>query len=327
MPPPQIRLVKGYKGMLPPPEPDELETAIARFLVSKQALAADTQVHYRQALAHFRVISPEWPPTPGSIIRFVNYCQSKYQKSTTHSYWSVIRGFVLFLVKRKIITDNPLEEVSAPTRPQTLPKSPPVESVKGLIDYLEKQVERVLTGKKRYDYWGWHEIRNLALYSLFVATGLRNAEAANVRLEDIDLKAQFVFVREAKGIKQRYIPFGNKTRADLNLWLRHRKLIPMLPDSPGLDYLFISRRVGWRPMATANIENTLEKVCEEAGITPILNPHDLRHFFAYQCHHRGISLERVRLWMGHSDIATTARYVKGKEGLDEYLTVSPRDNL
>lgn len=326
--PPKFRLVKGF-SVKPQdlPESSELDGAISRFLLSKQALAQDTQIHYKQALKLYQSISPEWPVTSESLIRFITRCQGVYQVSTVHSYWSVIRGFVYWSIKRKLLTENPIEEVSAPVRPETLPKWPPAENVKRLIGFLEAEVEKVLTGKKRYDYWGWHEVRNLALYSLLVATGLRNAEASNVRLEDIDLKAQFVFVRKAKGTKQRYVPFGNRTRADLNLWLKHRALIPMLPSSPGLDHLFVSRRVGWRPMATANIENTLEKICEEAGVIPILNPHNLRHFFAYQCHDRGISLERVRIWMGHSDITTTARYTRGKEGLEDYLRVSPRDHL
>lgn len=325
MKPPHLRLVKGY-GM-PPQEPDELEAAIERFLLSKKALAEGTQIHYRQALKHYKTISPDWPPTSGSVVRFINYCQGVYQKSTVFSYWTVVRGFVLFLVKHKVITTNPLEEVSAPRKPAMLPRSPPTENIKKLIDYLEAEVERVLTSRKRYDYWGWRQVRNLALYSLLIASGLRNAEASNVRLEDIDLKAQFVFVRQAKGTKQRYVPFGNRTRADLSLWLKYRALIPMLPDSPGLDHLFISRRVGWRPMSTANIESTLEKVCERAGVVPSLNPHDLRHFFAYWCHYRGVSLGQVMRWMGHSDITTTARYTMGKEGLREYLDVSPRDHL
>lgn len=327
MPPPKFRLVKGF-GMSQ--EPDALEAAIERFLLSKRLLSGNTQTHYRQALKHYRTISPDWPPTPESIIRFINWCQANYQDSTVFSYWAVVRGFVRFLVKRRIINDNPLEEIAPPPKAEELPRAPAAEQIERLMSYLEKEVEKVLTkGQKRYGYQGWREVRNLALYSLILDTGLRVNEAVSVHLEDVNLEEWSVFVRNAKRKKQRFVAIGRTCRADLKLWMNYRGLIPMLDSSPGRPYLFLSRRVGWVPMSVANVENTLEKICNKLGIAPAINPHDLRHAFCAYWVEQGGSLEEARKQMGHSSIVTTARYAKSIDDrrLQNHLRSSPRDNL
>lgn len=322
---PPLRLVKGF-GMPPPQEPDELGRAIARFLLARGAINQRTLGQYRRILNIYRQISPEWPPTPEGVAAFIEHCKD-YEPNTIHTYYSILRNFINYCFKRRLIADDPLDEVSAPRRPGSLPRAPLSVNLKKLASHLEKEVERIISTKpKPYNHWGWREVRNLAAFSLMLDSGLRVSEAVNVRLEDVDLDEWSVFVRKGKGTKQREVPLGRTTRADLRYWLEYRGLIPIQASDPGRDYLFISHRRGWVPMSADHLEWVISRACELADITPKITPHLLRHAFASLSHAHGAPIGRIQQWLGHSDMGTTARYLMTREGLRDHLKSSPRDH-
>lgn len=325
MKPPQIRLVKGY-GM-PPQPPDELEAAIARFILARAAIGKNTRTQYRRCLTFYRSISPEWPPTPEGLATFIEHLKDRYEPNTVHTYYSIVRNFIRFACKRRLITDDPLDLITAPRRPGNLPRAPLSETLQTLMAYLEREVERVISIRhKPYLHYGWREVRNLGLYSLMLDSGLRVSEAGNVRLVDVDIENWLVFVDKGKGSKQREVPLGRTTRADLKLWLDWRDLVPIKANDPGQKFLFISHRRGWVQMSAAHIEKTLARVCLLAGISPKITPHQLRHAFASLSHANGAPVGRIQQWLGHSDIGTTGRYLVTREGLREHLKSSPRDH-
>lgn len=324
---PRLKLVKGYKMPQEPP-PSELDEAIARFLLARKALEAKTQLQYRRTLEQFRQIAPDWPPTPAGLIAFIELSRKEHSEQTTYTYYAIIRTFIRFLVKRRLIPDDPLDEISPPRRPGVLPRAPLVDQLKKLIDYLESQVEKVLrTKSKPYEHWGWHRVRNMCLYSLLLDTGLRVSEVVNVRLSDVNIGAEewYVFVRKGKGNKQRIVPLARTSKADISFWLEYRALIPIGPDEPGRDYLFVAHRRGWQPMAAVNVKNTLAALCRKAGISN-LTPHQLRHGFASMSHDNGMPIGRIQQILGHTEPGTTMRYLLVKESLKEHLASSPRDH-
>jgi integrase/recombinase XerD len=313
-----------------PQEPgDLLDAAIKRYLLNKQALDEDTVAYYRRALNVYRKTSPGWPPDTEGVIAFILHCQSVYEDSTTFSYWAVIKAFIGWLVRRRYIADDPLLDLSPPGKPDDVPRAPPVAQLKSLFDYLEGEVERVILGTKRYPYWGWREVRNLAFFSLLLDSGLRVQEACNVRLEDVNLAEWSIFVRHAKQKKQRFVAIGRTVRADLKFWLQYRSLIPMRDDSPGKDHLFVSRYRGWGPMTIFNAGDMLQRICCTLAIEPALTSHQLRHSYVAYSLLGGGSIEEIRKQAGHSSLATTARYMRHLDNrrLQDHLKSSPRDHL
>jgi site-specific recombinase XerD len=327
MKPPQIRFVKGYNSQEPP---DMLQEAIEQFLLTKAALDDDTKTFYRKALAGYRRVSPEWPPTLATVVRFINFYQDNYQASTTHSYYTVVRMFVAYLVKRRLIECNPLEDLSPPPAPDDLPRAPAPEILKKFFNHLEAEVERILypgnSGRRKYDFYGWREIRDLAFFSLLLDTGLRLNEACGVLVEDVDLKEQSVFVRTAKRKRQRFVAIGKRTRGDLKLWLGVRKAIE-LPDEPA--YLFLRRYRGWGRVVPTGMEEMLQQYCVTLAIEPRFTPHALRHAYVDNALKMGGDLREIQVQMGHLNLRTTLRYAKGVSSrrLQHHLETSPRDKL
>jgi integrase len=56
-----------------------------------------------------------------------------------------------------------------------------------------------------------------------------------------------------------------------------------------------------------------------AGLPPV-SPHDLRRSFARGAYEAGVSFELIRQALGHSNIATTERYVNSVLELDNAAT-------
>lgn len=52
----------------------------------------------------------------------------------------------------------------------------------------------------------------------------------------------------------------------------------------------------------------MQRCCQQAGISPVVRTHDLRHTFATQLRRRGVALETIQELLGHKDIAETLMY-------------------
>jgi site-specific recombinase XerD len=315
-----LRLTNGHEPMT------TLEEAVKRFLLTKATLDEDTKVFYAKALAAYCKVSPEWPPTLETVVRFVNHYQAHFQDSTTYVYFTVLKMFIAWLVKKGFIGDDPFEDLSPPSAPEELPRAPSPEILKCLFIHLESQVEGVLSPDNpgRHKLYGYREIRDLAFFSLLYDTGLRIGEACGILIQDIDLKAQSVFIRAAKRKRQRFVAIGNRTRADLRLWLGVRSPIELEP-----AYLFLRSYRGWGKVTPAGMEEVLQQYCVKLTLDPRFTPHTLRHAFVDNALRAGADIRDIQAQLGHLSLRTTFRYARGVSAkrLEDHLKTSPRDLL
>jgi site-specific recombinase XerD len=155
---------------------------------------------------------------------------------------------------------NPMEKM----RPPMVPERPvPVLT----LDQL-RQLFAKCSGKSFIDR------RDEAILRLFADTGLRLSELAHLTVTDVDLDEQVAVVM-GKGRRPRAVPFGAKTTAALDRYLRLRGR-HKLAAGPAL-WLGPNNR----PAMTANgIGQMVRRRGAEAGISE-LHPHMLRHTFAH----------------------------------------------
>lgn len=140
--------------------------------------------------------------------------------------------------------------------------------------------------------------RERAAIMLILDSGLRLSEVANLELGDLDLERCVAHVRHGKGDKERYVVFGEETRAALQAWLNERYA------SFGETMLFVGLQ---GKLTSMGLYKLIKRVAERAGVE--LHPHMLRHTFATQYLDAGGSLVDLRDLMGHTDIKTTTIYV------------------
>ncbi len=189
--------------------------------------------------------------------------------------------------------------------------------------------------------------------SLLYACGLRVSEPLNFRIKDIDLSANRVIVRGAKGGKDRVISLPLGLRDAMGRQIAAARVvharavsqgIPVkLPDQLGTKYpsygfafpwfwLFpaptncpdprTGKPVWWRCHEAA-IQGAVRRAAQAAGIPGTLTPHHLRHAFATHAVDAGVSVRDVQAVMGHASLETTMIYVH--ESSDRLI--SPFDRI
>ena len=201
---------------------------------------------------------------------------------------TVVNSFYNFLVREKVIDNNPCLNILLPKLPQKLPNYLTEEEVNKLLDI------NLVTP---YDY------RNKAMLELLYATGLRISELVNLKITDVDLHNCFVRVF-GKGKKERIVPIGDVAIKYLNIYIgSYRDKI--LKDKIS-DYLFISNSL--KNISRQGFFKILKSECQRCGIDKNVSPHVLRHSFATHMLSHGADLRVIQELLGHEDISTTQIY-------------------
>lgn len=168
----------------------------------------------------------------------------------------------------------------------------------------------------RYRYLG---IRNKAIISLFVATGLRLNELAQIKLTDLDPRLQQLQVM-GKGAKVRVVPVDGEARKALKRYLEFRP--------PGGDELWKTDDA--EPMSWHSVKTVIARIKRRAGVNSSGGPHRFCHYFATRFLEAGGDLNTLRLLLGHSTLNMVLRYSKYvdiRKALANHKELSPLDRL
>jgi integrase/recombinase XerC len=141
--------------------------------------------------------------------------------------------------------------------------------------------------------------RDYAILQVFLQTGIRVSELANLRLEDIDFMKPAITVR-GKGSVEREIALEKKGVHALKSYLAVR------PDS-------VSKRVFLNyqgdPISERGVRKLVVKYRKEAGITKKASCHTFRHTFATCKAEKGVPAYQLQQWLGHANLNTTQIYI------------------
>jgi site-specific recombinase XerD len=180
--------------------------------------------------------------------------------STAAVRYRSLQQFFKYLVEEGEITASPMANMKPPAIPEV------VVPVIG-----DDDLRRLLATCKGKSY---EDRRDTAIIRLFLDSGMRLAELANLQLEDLDFEQDTAVVM-GKGRRPRACPFGNKTAIALGRYLRLRDR-HRLATEPAL-WLGARDR---GPMTDSGIFQIIQRRGVQAGIEG-LHPHQLRHQFAH----------------------------------------------
>lgn len=164
-------------------------------------------------------------------------------------------------------------------------------------------------------------LRDTALMTLMVCTGVRAAEAAALAVDDLrqHLGGELSLrVREGKGGKQRLIPYGPLDWCLMyaDAWLREAE-IKAGPVFRGIRRGGKTVRLQGIGAWTVNdIMNAYPVTIE--GALRLVKPHDLRRTYARNAYDFGMDLERIRQNLGHTSLQTTQTYIGELDGRDRH---------
>ncbi|HQN09356.1 MAG TPA: tyrosine-type recombinase/integrase [Thermoanaerobaculia bacterium] len=131
-------------------------------------------------------------------------------------------------------------------------------------------------------------------------TGLRLSDALNLRWASVSLEENVLRVVTQKKDKPVTLPLSNVVRTALET-LKKRPVIS--------EFVFLDE--DGKPLTKEKVSRKFAMAKAVAGITRRFRIHDLRHTFASTLVSSGVNLKVVSDLLGHTDLATTARYARG----------------
>jgi site-specific recombinase XerD len=232
---------------------------------------------------------------PEHLKRYLVYCYEKLglKENTLHSRINAMK----FYYEQVLAREKFFWEIPRPKKHLILPK---------LLN--EKELSRLfnsLANKK-------HKALLFTAYS----AGLRVSEIVNLKIKDIDSDRMQIFIKKAKGKKDRYVSLSPVLLDILRSYFKTYK--PRI-------WLFESEYSGSAyPVRT--VQQIFANAKRKAGITKDVGIHSLRHSFATHLLEKGVDIRYIKDLLGHFDIKTTERYLHvARQKLVNI--VSPLDDL
>lgn len=146
-------------------------------------------------------------------------------------------------------------------------------------------------------------IRNRALVAVLWRCGLRITEALDLYPKDVDLSAGTIRVLRGKGNKARTVGIGETASAHLSRWLDGRSKLGI----NGRNRVFCT--LDGEPIKAPYVRALLPRLARKAGIEKRVHAHGLRHTHAATLAASNIPLNVIQAQLGHSNVATTSRYL------------------
>ena len=146
-------------------------------------------------------------------------------------------------------------------------------------------------------------LRDKAMLSIYYGCGLRSQEGIELTLDDIDLKNDYLFVRNGKHYLQRYVPLSKGVKSDIGIYLQHARWL--FKQDPNPHFLL---SVTGAKLGNGRLNQRLKQLAEKAGITRKISLHVLRHSIATHLLQNGMKLDQIQLFLGHRSIMATQIY-------------------
>lgn len=292
------------------------ETAIGLFLTRLKAKNDSplTISWYRERLTAFAKFAEKRNETPSTfsrdtILEFLLEKTKTLKPTSVNGYLTAIRAFCNFLHEHGIRQDNPVFGIKKLHEPLYYPRTLSDQQIVALINIISERADTFVG------------IRDLALVTLLLDTGLRISEALNLTYDDVDLVQGFIRVI-GKRQRERMVPIGQNTLVILTRYLAKRLKI-----RTG-NWLFITT-LGQK-LSRREAHKIITTWAKRAGIEGVrVSPHSLRFTFVRKWLQSGgdsIVLQRI---LGHTSPVTTSYYARlfATDLKDIHKRHSPIDSL
>ncbi len=224
------------------------------------------------------------------LLGFLAYKIARHNSPrTTSRQLSSIKRWFQYALRHGKINADPSLQIDSPKQPRALPKS-----------ISETAVESLLNAPSSDQALG---LRDRAMLEVLYATGLRVSELVTLKNSSLNVNMGIVKVI-GKGNKERIVPLGEEAISWLGRYLAEARA--QLLKSKTSDFLFISNRGS--AMTRQAFWHLVKRYARQAGLSPELSPHTLRHAFATHLLNHGADLRIVQMLLGHADISTTQIY-------------------
>jgi integrase/recombinase XerC len=191
--------------------------------------------------------------------------EKKKKKTSIARKLATLRTFFKFLCREQVLQMNPAGLVASPRLEKKLPVT---LSINDVARFIETPDTDSVLGK-----------RDRAILEMLYGTGMRVSELCGLNLDDIDFSHMSIRVR-GKGRKERIIPFGDKAKEAIEVYLgvRGELLVEASDEEREPNAVFLNYQ-GTR-ISTRSVGRMVDKYLRICADIHNISPHTLRHSFA-----------------------------------------------
>ena len=211
-----------------------------------------------------------------------------------------LRSFYNYFYKKEMITTNPASFVSVPKLHQKEIIRLEIDEVVRLLDEVEKAENMTKTQQKYHEKT---KVRDLALMTLLLGTGIRVSECVGLDLNDVDFDNNGIKIRR-KGGYEVVVYFGDEVREALLNYLEERKQI--VPVEGHTNALFLSLQQ--KRLNVRSVENLVKKYSQNVTKLKKITPHKLRSTYGTSLYRETGDIYLVADVLGHKDVNTTKKH-------------------
>lgn len=218
---------------------------------------------------------------------------------------SSLKSFYNYFFRTEKLKTNPAALVQLPKLHEKEIIRLDIDEVALLLDAVEQGDG--LTDKQKA-FHNRTKLRDLALLTLLLGTGIRVSECVGLDLNDIDFKNGGIHIHR-KGGKEVTVYFGTEVETALQDYLDERNSI--IPEEGSENALFLSLQK--KRMNVRSVENLVKKYARI--VTPLkkITPHKLRSTYGTNLYRETGDIYLVADILGHSDVNTTKKHYAALE--------------
>lgn len=211
-----------------------------------------------------------------------------------------LRSFYRYFFKSERIQTNPASLINVPKIHEKAIIHLEIDEVVRLLDEVES-AENMTKAQQRF-----HEktrLRDLALMTLLLGTGIRVSECVGLDINDIDFNINGIKIRR-KGGYEVVVYFSEEVRNALLEYLDERK--KLIPAEGHTNALFLSIQL--KRINVRSVENLVKKYASVVTKLKKITPHKLRSTYGTSLYRETGDIYLVADVLGHKDVNTTKKH-------------------
>lgn len=213
---------------------------------------------------------------------------------------STLKSVFKYFYRTEKLSENIMERVQ-------LPKLHSKEIIRLDIDEVAMMIDEAENGEGLSDrqraYHGKTKVRDVALLSLLLGTGIRVSECVGLDISDVDFKNNGILIHR-KGGKEVTVYFSDEVKEALQNYYDERVLI--LEESGHEGAFFLSMQN--KRLSVRSVENLVKKYAKIISPLKKVTPHKLRSTYGTNLYKETGDIYLVADVLGHSDVNTTKKH-------------------
>lgn len=256
--------------------------------------------------------------TVDDIEEYLDYLKVYSKNSSEHTNrekgikrkLSSLKSFYNYFFCNQIIEDNPAAKVRMPKLHESEIIRLDSDEVVRLLDEVESGDNLTKSQKKYHDKT---QLRDTALLTLLLGTGMRVSECVGIDINDVDFKNSGIKVRR-KGGYEAIVYFGDEVEIALLNYLEYRNTIK--PVAGHENALFLSLQN--KRISVRSVENLVKKYSGLITTLKHITPHKLRSTYGTNLYKETGDIYLVADVLGHKDVNTTRKHYAAIEDRRRY---------